>query len=284
MVNCLPSRRSRRGRSSAWTHVRGDTFRNQDPRPGSRVRLIPGQFVEPFVKTNKNDFNDAETIAETVDHTFPALIGAKRVNLCMNGLLLNYTLPKSVDLPTPNFSRPGLLGAQKLVNRLGFQLVYARVSGIPDAELYRPMFQPWRSGKWSAKLSLGENPAAITPEARYYFYSLATEAKLCSTGSAAECGVYRGGTARYSLDIFPDRERLLFDTFPGMPETDPNKDSDRKGDFADTNLESVKSYVGSQDNIRFVPGLIPETLVHFRTEHSALFTLTSTYTPRFDQP
>jgi transposase len=30
------------------------------------VKLIPGQFVKPFVKTNKNDFNDAEAIAEAV--------------------------------------------------------------------------------------------------------------------------------------------------------------------------------------------------------------------------
>ena len=168
-----------------------------------------------------------------------------------------------MDFRRLTFLRPGLLGAQKLANRLGFQLVYARVSGIPDAELYRPMFQPWRSGKWSAKLSLGDNQSLLTPEARYYFYSLATEAKLCSTGSAAECGVYRGGTAKILSNIFPDRELLLFDTFQGMPETDPNKDLHRKGDFADTNLESVKSYVGSQDNIRFVPGLIPETLATF---------------------
>ena len=33
---------------------------------GHEVRLIPGQFVKPFVKTNKNDFNDAEAIAEAV--------------------------------------------------------------------------------------------------------------------------------------------------------------------------------------------------------------------------
>jgi transposase len=30
------------------------------------VRLIPGQFVKPFLKANKNDFLDAEAIAEAV--------------------------------------------------------------------------------------------------------------------------------------------------------------------------------------------------------------------------
>jgi transposase len=31
------------------------------------VRLIAAQFVKPFVKSNKNDFIDAETIAEAVE-------------------------------------------------------------------------------------------------------------------------------------------------------------------------------------------------------------------------
>ena len=33
---------------------------------GHEVRLIPPQYVKPFVKTNKNDFIDAEAIAEAV--------------------------------------------------------------------------------------------------------------------------------------------------------------------------------------------------------------------------
>jgi transposase len=34
---------------------------------GHDVRLIPAQFVKPFVKSNKNDYLDAEAIAEAVD-------------------------------------------------------------------------------------------------------------------------------------------------------------------------------------------------------------------------
>jgi len=33
---------------------------------GHQVRLIPAQFVRPFVKSNKNDYRDAEAIAEAV--------------------------------------------------------------------------------------------------------------------------------------------------------------------------------------------------------------------------
>jgi len=34
---------------------------------GYDVKLIPAQFVKPFVKSNKNDFLDSEAIAEEVD-------------------------------------------------------------------------------------------------------------------------------------------------------------------------------------------------------------------------
>jgi len=41
-------------------HFLGRALRKQ----GHDVRLIPAQFVKPFVKSNKNDFIDAEAIAE----------------------------------------------------------------------------------------------------------------------------------------------------------------------------------------------------------------------------
>jgi transposase len=44
-------------------HFLGRTLRKQ----GHDVRLIPAQFVKPFVKSNKNDFVDAEAIAEAVE-------------------------------------------------------------------------------------------------------------------------------------------------------------------------------------------------------------------------
>ena len=170
-----------------------------------------------------------------------------------------------MDFRRLTFLRSGLLAVQRVANSFGFQLVYQHVTGIPEAELYRPMFQPWRSPAWGAKLNIGDSRSLLTPEAKYYFYSLATEAGSRSSGSVAECGVYRGGTAKILSNIFPDRELLLFDTFQGMPETDAVKDLHRKGDFADTSLEQVKAYVGARDNsnVTFVPGLIPETLAPY---------------------
>ena len=44
-------------------HFLGRALRAQ----GHDVKLIPAQFVKPYVKSNKNDFLDAEAIAEAVD-------------------------------------------------------------------------------------------------------------------------------------------------------------------------------------------------------------------------
>ncbi len=46
----------------AGSHFLGAALRDQ----GHQVRLIPGQFVKPYRKSNKNDFIDAEAIAEAV--------------------------------------------------------------------------------------------------------------------------------------------------------------------------------------------------------------------------
>src|SRR4051812_27584280 len=48
--------------ASCGAHHLGREFRSQ----GHDVRLIPAQFVRPFVKSQKNDYVDAEAIAEAV--------------------------------------------------------------------------------------------------------------------------------------------------------------------------------------------------------------------------
>ena len=46
----------------AGAHFMGARLREQ----GHQVRLIPAQFIKPYRKSNKNDFIDAEAIAEAV--------------------------------------------------------------------------------------------------------------------------------------------------------------------------------------------------------------------------
>jgi transposase len=50
-------------------HFIGAALRAQ----GHDVRLIPAQLVKPFLKSNKNDFLDAEAIAEAVGREEPTM-------------------------------------------------------------------------------------------------------------------------------------------------------------------------------------------------------------------
>ena len=78
-------------------------------------------------------------------------------------------------------------------------------------------------------------------------------------GDFAEVGVFRGGGARVLREVKGDRTLHLFDTFAGMPETDPTRDTMHKaGDFADASLESVQRYLGTE-GIRYYPGFFPAT-------------------------
>lgn len=43
---------------------------------GHDARLMPAQYVKPYLKTNKNDYLDAETIAEAVQRP-TTVLGAK---------------------------------------------------------------------------------------------------------------------------------------------------------------------------------------------------------------
>jgi O-methyltransferase len=160
------------------------------------------------------------------------------------------------------FLRPAFLATQSVLKRLGIQLTYTRVSGIPDADLYSPLFEPWRSESWRSTLRDDDQRTLVPLQARYLLYMLAEDATRRCQGDLAECGVYKGGTAHLlaSLARSAGRTISLFDTFAGMPQTDPDKDLHREGDFADTSLDSVRAYLGEFQNAEFFPGHIPATL------------------------
>jgi len=85
---------------------------------------------------------------------------------------------------------------------------------------------------------------------------------LTCPGDFAECGVYRGGSAYLLLSALrsldASRKLHLFDTFKGMPGTDPRKDLHRQGDFSDTSVESVRGFLSEFDGAVFHPGLFSE--------------------------
>jgi O-methyltransferase len=160
------------------------------------------------------------------------------------------------------FLRPAFLALQSLFKRVGIQVTYTKVTGIPDAELYSPMFEPWRSADWRTRLREDDHRTLVPLQARYVLHVLAEDAIRRCKGELAECGVYRGGTSHILASLAKQEGRRLgcFDTFAGMPLTDPSKDLHREGDFSDTSLDSVKSYLADFDNVEFFPGFIPQTL------------------------
>ena len=78
-------------------------------------------------------------------------------------------------------------------------------------------------------------------------------------GDVAEVGVWKGGSAKWLCHLFPERTVYLFDTFKGMPTPDPKLDGHREGDFGDTSLESVRSYLHGFPNALFCAGMFPKT-------------------------
>jgi len=80
-------------------------------------------------------------------------------------------------------------------------------------------------------------------------------------GDIAEVGVYRGRSASIiALSSRKEKEIYIFDTFEGMPETNPDKDNFyRKGAFSDTSLDEVKQFLSLFSNVNIIQGFFPDT-------------------------
>lgn len=135
---------------------------------------------------------------------------------------------------------------------------------IPDGRFYAPLFSPWLGyGQFQQIWDDIKAYTLISPDRAYVLHTLATQA-LDLGADIWECGVYKGGTARLLAKLVDAQPaataRLhLFDTFEGMPETDPEHDLHGKGDFADTDLASVQRAVGSSQRVDYHQGFIPDT-------------------------
>jgi len=84
-------------------------------------------------------------------------------------------------------------------------------------------------------------------------------------GDIFECGVYKGGSAyllKMCIEIYNmNKELFLFDTFSGMPPTNPDEDLHKENDFNDITLDIVKAFVGNDSYIHYIQGFIPDTFV-----------------------
>lgn len=153
------------------------------------------------------------------------------------------------------------------MNRCGYSIT--RVvrpqppTAIPDGELYQPLFSPWLGIQPFIKYFEVAAPKTLVSADRcYVLYTLLRQA-LHLDGDVWECGVYKGGTAAMLAAILKDhnstKHLYLFDTFEGIPETNPNKDLHKRGDFSDTSLEAISNYVGFEKQRVIRKGFIPDT-------------------------
>lgn len=156
-----------------------------------------------------------------------------------------------------------------LLNLCGFELRrnrprrVRRKSDIPDIELYLPLFSPWLGkGEFRRFYDLAAPKTLVSADRCHIIYTILKQA-VHIPGDIWECGVYKGGTAAmiaaFLQENAPSKHLYLFDTFEGMPEADAEKDGHKKGDFQDTSVEEVASYVGHDQLCVIRKGLIPET-------------------------
>ena len=156
-----------------------------------------------------------------------------------------------------------------LLKRLGFEIRRAKTSptqpfaNIPDGDLYRPLFSPWLGqGEFLRYYNIAAPKTLVSPDRCYVLYTLLRQA-IKLKGDVWECGVYKGGTAAMMATILkekcPSKRLYLFDTFEGMPQTDADRDWHKQGDFSDTSLEAVTSYIGHDDLCVVRKGFIPDT-------------------------
>jgi len=151
---------------------------------------------------------------------------------------------------------------QRLARSRGIHVDYFGRPPSTEAALYKPLFQPWRSPAWQAKLRATDPHSLVSLDRKYILYRMLEESLRRADGDIAECGVYMGGTAYMFGTILESSPRPLhlFDTFAGMPATNPDKDRHQAGDFRDTSLVGVQEYLSRFPFIAFHPGLVPASL------------------------
>lgn len=135
----------------------------------------------------------------------------------------------------------------------------------------RRIIEPWYEDRDFVNLSKHIRERTIIHEERLYILYQFSKMVISNRlpGNIAELGVYKGGSAKLLAKVFqdvPEKLVFLFDTFTGMPETDPEKDWHKKGDFSDTSLQSVLEFLADCSNVKVYQGLFSETLHNVEQE------------------
>lgn len=163
------------------------------------------------------------------------------------------------------------LAIRRSLGLIGYDVVRRQPQitlGIPDEDCYhslfaRSLFAPWDSAKFFPEF---ESVKSLTVCSRYSAWVVAHLLRETRDveGDIVELGVYKGGMASLMACIraeFTAQKPLrLFDTFTGMPNTDPILDRHKKGDFSNSSLEAVKNVFAGTSNVYFHAGMVEDTL------------------------
>ena len=122
--------------------------------------------------------------------------------------------------------------------------------------------------------ALYNNTRGKTLIGRERLQTLYTNAVKCLDveGEFWECGVYKGGSAYIFARLIEGKQNKilrLFDTFSGMPQTNPDYDKIDAGMFSDTDLNTVIHFINSKQCI-YHKGFIPDTFKDLDTCKIAL--------------
>jgi O-methyltransferase len=147
-------------------------------------------------------------------------------------------------------------------------LTAERMAAIPDSRFYAPLFSPWLGyGDFASFAALARPYSLVSADRCYVLLMLARQA-LRVPGAWVECGVYKGGTAMLLARVLAEAGRVatlhLFDTFQGMPRTDPSFDMHQAGDYADTSAGAVEARIlavigDAPVRVDLCAGWIPDT-------------------------
>lgn len=156
---------------------------------------------------------------------------------------------------------------KRVLQFFGFELIRARrrdeyVTQYPSGE---PTYAPWFTVDFQQRYSRIQDHTLVDP-VRCYMIDRFLRVALRHEGAVAECGVYRGGTAKLMAMAIQEqtdsRPIHLFDSFVGMPSnTEPVRDWHKPGDFADVNYEYVASYLSSFNFVHLHKGFFKETFL-----------------------
>lgn len=94
-------------------------------------------------------------------------------------------------------------------------------------------------------------------------------------GAFAELGVYKGETAKMLHLMDKSRNLHLFDTFSGFNNTDLETENNKEekynvDNFADTNIDAVKIFIGESEQVFYHVGFFPDTTKNLLADKFAL--------------